>query len=147
MFLGRNLLQIDFEIQWWFWAGYAATLAQALMFLLYIFIYHNFEARQRGVNLIQMSLVTSTYLISATVVSCTYGTLILKLESDELGLEIGRVLITCYIFWFLCTIFMWHYLCRNFRLAVPDDADPPGTIRANQAATESVSNTNDIGRE
>ncbi len=137
VFLARELEPIAPEgdgppqNHWWFWAGYAAGLAQAAVFLLYIFIYHNFEARQRGVNLIQMSLIISTYLIAATYVSVEHFR-----DADERAPN--SVLIALYGLWALCAAFMLVYLLRNFRLAMPADAAPLGSALAADGGAEAI---------
>ena len=125
------------ENHWWFWAGYAAALAQAAIFLFYIFIYHDYEARQRGVNGIQMSLIISTYLIAATYVSVEH-------YRDAGEHAPNSVLIAFYVLWALCALFMLVYLLRNFRLAMPADAAPLGSALAADGSAEAI--TDSVGQ-
>lgn len=121
VFLGKEFTDDEGNsTHWSVWVGYVASVVQSLMYLLYIFIFHNYESRQRGVNIIQISLITSTYLVSATATSTMYA------DSDII---MSTILGTLYGLWALCTAFMFRYLARNFRLAKPADALPlkPGT--------------------
>lgn len=140
VFLAREVEPIapdgggDPRNHWWFWAGYATGLTQAAIFLLYIFIYHNYDSRQRGVNVIQMSLIISTYLIAATYVSVEH-------YRDIEESAPNRVLIALYVYWGLCALFMLVYLLRNFRLAMPADAAPLGSALAADTAAEAITET------
>ena len=98
---------------WWFWAGYAAAVGQAGLFMLYIFIYHSYESKQRGVNFIQLSLIFGTFLIAATYISVEHG-----------GRETEPVvaLLFLYLLWTICALFILGYLLRNFQLVRPEDA-------------------------
>lgn len=115
VFLGRNFAEDESgnPPHWSIWFGYAASVIQSLVYLSYIFIFHNYDARQRGVNIIQISLVTSTYLIAATTTSILYA----NSEAHML-----TILGTLYALWALCIAFVMRYLARNFRLEIPADA-------------------------
>lgn len=106
--------QGEFVNRWFFWSGYFVSLAQIVVFLLYIFIYHNYNARQTGRNFIQMTLVTSSFLIGATYT-----------VTERFDPETPQHLVTLlglYALWAICISYLTLYLAQNFTLVPPQDA-------------------------
>lgn len=102
-----------YENTWYFMTSYAVCLMQLLLFLLYIFVFHNYESKQKGQNFVQLSLVVSTFLIGATYAATTY----------DAGMKDDAVLVSLYALWLCCAGFLSVYLVRNIRLAPPMDAE------------------------
>lgn len=98
-----------------FWIGYIAGSAQSFLFLLYVFIFHNYASKQRGVNLVQLSLIVSTYLIASTATNILFGT-------SDFSTNQNVIVVTLYGLWALSAAFIGRYLVQNFRLAAPRDA-------------------------
>ncbi|WP_193368241.1 hypothetical protein [Pelagibius marinus] len=102
--------------RWFFWSGYLVSLLQIVVFLLYIFIYHNYDARQSGRNFIQISLVTSSFLIGATY------TVTERFDSESTPFL--ATLLGLYALWTICIAYLTLYLAQNFQLVAPEDATP-----------------------
>lgn len=102
-----------YENTWIFLTSYSASLLQLLLFLFYIFVFHNYESKQKGQNFVQLSLVVSTFLIGATYAATT----------SEEGLRHDAVLVALYALWLSCAAYLCVYLVRNLRLAPPLDAE------------------------
>ena len=120
--------QAEENLGWWFWLIYATTLIQAAAFLLYIFIFHRHNTSNKGINLIQLCLIVSTFQIGCAFISALIRT---PHEQNE---EI-MVLIFYYVMWGLCMLHIGRYLMRNFKLMPPTDAelgqsDPPEGAKA-----------------
>ncbi len=106
----------EFVNRWYFWSGYFVSLAQIVVFLLYIFIYHNYNARQSGRNFIQITLVTASFLIGATYT-----------VTQRFDPELPQHLVTLlglYALWAICIAYLSVYLMQNFELVQPQDAAP-----------------------
>ncbi len=98
---------------WYYWVVYAMALGQMIIFLAYIFIFHNYDARQKGKNFIQLSLVISTLLIGASYAASTF---------EESRAHDYAGLIALAALWAMCAVNLGIYLLRNFKLAPPADA-------------------------
>jgi magnesium-transporting ATPase (P-type) len=107
------------ENHWYYWVVYAMAIAQILIFLLYIFIFHNYDARQKGKNFIQLSLVIATLLIGASYAASTYRVY------DDRPYDYA-VVIALAALWSMCALNLGYYLARNFKLAPPADAREMG---------------------
>lgn len=118
--------------RWFFWTSYFVSLAQTVVFLLFIFIYHNYDSRQTGQNFIQLTLVTAAFLIGATYT-----------VSEGFDPETSQhvvTLLSLYVLWGICSLYLALYLLQNFKLVMPQDAAPQGAIppdAANQSAVPS----------
>ena len=105
--------------RWFFWSSYFISLAQTILFLLFIFIYHNYDSRQTGQNFIQLALVTASFLIGATY------TVAQDFEPEQARHVV--TLLSLYGLWGICALYLGFYLVRNFRLMAPRDAKPQTT--------------------
>ncbi|MBL4766505.1 MAG: hypothetical protein JKY94_02120 [Rhodobacteraceae bacterium] len=101
------------ENYWYFWVVYAMAIAQMVVFLAYIFIFHNYDARQSGRNFVQLSLIISTLLIGTSYAVSTFSG---RRPHDWEGV------IALAALWGLCAINLGIYLLRNFKMAPPADA-------------------------
>lgn len=102
--------------RWFFWANYFVCLGQIMIFLLFIFIYHNYDSSQTGRNFIQLTLVTASFLIGATyTVSWNFD--------PEFSQHVVTLL-SLYGLWGICALYLAFYLARNFKLVRPSDATP-----------------------
>ncbi|GAB4394446.1 MAG: hypothetical protein Tsb0032_19670 [Kiloniellaceae bacterium] len=129
-FTGLNVESYDDQGElvnrWYFWTGYFVSLAQIVVFLLYIFIYHNYNARQTGRNFIQLTLVTASFLIGATYTVTEYFD---PESSAHLATLLGL-----YALWAICIAYLSLYLAQNFQLEPPQDATPQRDPAAEEAA-------------
>ncbi len=98
--------------EWYYWVVYGMAIAQMLIFLLYIFIFHNYESKQKGSNFVQLSLVISTLLIGASYAASGF-------DSDRS--HDGAGVIVMATLWALCALNLGVYLVRNFKMAPPAD--------------------------
>lgn len=121
--------QGDLVNRWFFWSGYFVCLAQMVVFLLYIFIYHNYDARQTGRNFIQLTLVTSSFLIGATYTVTEYF--------DAESTPHLVTLLGLYALWAICIAYLSLYLAENFQLEPPQDATPQRSPPEETAAAAS----------
>lgn len=101
------------ENYWYYWVVYGMAIVQMVIFLAYIFIFHNYDARQKGINFIQLSLVISTLLIGASYAVSIYSS---RGAHDYAGV------IALAALWSACALYLGVYLARNFKLAPPADA-------------------------
>lgn len=106
--------------RWFFWSGYFVCLAQIVVFLLYIFIYHNYDAHQAGRNFIQITLVTASFLIGSTYT--------VTQRFDPETTQHLATLLGLYALWLICIGYLTAYLVQNFKLAPPPDAAPQGSL-------------------
>ena len=95
------------------------SFIQILIFFLYIFIYHNYESTQRGINFVQLSLVISTFLIGTAFVGAEYTMSSTSLLISDHG---PVVLVSLALLWLVCAAKLALYLVRNFKMAPPTDA-------------------------
>ncbi|MCW8914361.1 MAG: hypothetical protein OQK24_00745 [Magnetovibrio sp.] len=94
--------------------AYGASLVHIILFLSYIFVFHNFNARRRGVNFVQISLITSTYLIGVTYVAIHYS------PDNE---HHRNTIIVLWGLWLMCGLYLGKYLFSNIKFAIPQDAE------------------------
>ncbi len=98
--------------EWYYWVVYGMAIAQMFIFLLYIFIFHNYDSKQKGSNFVQLSLVISTLLIGASYAAANF-------DGDRGHDGVGVIVLAA--LWTLCALNLGLYLVRNFKMAPPAD--------------------------
>lgn len=107
---------------WYFWVAYIASISQIIIFMFYIYVYANIEAKPLNKNFIQLALITSTFLIGAI-----YTTISHKKKLFNMDLKYLSISLVLYGLW-LITISVWLIHLKQtikFEFRLPDDAIKP----------------------
>ena len=121
----KTALSIDqYEAQTLFWISYSVSLAQAVVFLLYTWA--RSKSKETGdFNFVQLALMTSIFLISATFCVVELGDLIRDKESSlELQLRYEIIMTGFYLLWAICLIYWLRHLGTLIRVTIPDPTFP-----------------------
>lgn len=117
--------------QWDFWFVYVAGVAQAAVLMMYTYIYNNRALPSRGLNFVQLALITSSYLLGAA-----YAAVAAQPGKDEFAFKV--TLVTILMGWSLCMLLWMKHLRDAFRTrATPAEATSktPSTTKVVSSAT------------
>ena len=121
MFFAEKGIDVILEDQylWYFWLSYICSLGQIAVFAVYFLVYKDSDVEPRKVNFVQLSLVTSAF-----VVGCTYCSIHISHIVNETNIRVKGffsllldITSTRPIVWAMLLLFILWIVCIGYWLS------------------------------